>query len=718
MRIARCTVVAILALVASCWPASAQTGSSTALAEARRLYEDLKYEAAARVLDPLIGAWQATAARDIETRKELAAALELRARARFGAGDTEGARADLTSLVTLEPAHALPSRVNPRILAMFEDVRQRLVGSIQLKVTPADAAVDLDDRPLTVDPAGVSIPVLAGSHTVTATRRGHRAAVETISVTAGGVHGLSIDLERVSAVLTLGTSPVGVEVLVDGKSRGRTEAGVLPAVFADWPARLGVAANAISKPFVIDDLVAGEHRLELRLDCHAKVEQTVRIERLDDLVVGPFSLRRTVGTLSVVSTAGPASVFLDGERKGTSPLMIEAVCAGSHVVELRTDFGRYEESVALGSGDTITIQGAARPVIALLDVAGLPEGLRGSDARLAIEKAFARSRRYTLLAPTPERVKQVLDVEALPPGWLSFDRWRRPLTSAATALTGQGRQDVSARVAKALEAQAVAELTLKPGGEGYYLALLAAGSREPDVFDVAFDQPSSLTAAIARLDRDVPLSQPSVGLTMADVADEPAPIVVGIDAESSAAKAGIVAGDAIISAGQEPVKDAESFLAILGKRRSGERLAIDVRDRTGVSKRVELEVSTAPRLVAMADQSWASNALLLFLRAALAGQPEGTDAQATRLNLAVSLMRVGNYAEALDELGRVRLPPGPRISNGTVQYLVGLCHEALGAQAEADRAFRAASTLEGRMYDDGPAVKDLAERKLGKSNRK
>jgi tetratricopeptide (TPR) repeat protein len=715
---ARCTVVAVVALVATCCPAFAQTGSSAALAEARRLYEDLKYEAALRMLDPLISSWQATAVRDAETRKDLAAALELRARARFGLGDTEGARADFTALVTLEPAHALPGRVNPRILAMFEDVRQRLTGRIQLKVAPADAAVDLDEHPLTVDPAGVSIPVLAGSHTVTATRRGYQAAVETFSVTAGGVHDLAIDLARVSAVVTLGTSPVGVEVIVDGKSRGRTEAGVLPEIFADWPARLGVAANAVSKPFVIDDLVAGEHRLELRLDCHEKIDRTVQIERLGDVVVGPFSLRRTVGTLSVVSTAGPASVFLDGERKGTSPLTIEGVCAGSHVVELRTDFGRYEERVALGSGDTITIQGAAKPVIALLDVAGLPEGYRGSDARLAIEKAFARSRRYTLLAPTPERVKQVLEVEALPPGWLSFDRWRRPLTSAATAITGQGRRDVSARVAKALEAQAVAELTLKPGGEGYYLALLAAGSGEPDVFDVALDQPSSLAAAISRLDRDVPLSQPSVGLTMADVADEPAPVVVGIDADGSATKAGIVAGDEIISAGEEPVKDVASFLAILGKRRSGERLAIEVKDRSGASRPVELQVSTSPRLVAIADQSWASNALLLFLRAALAQQPEGSDGLVTRLNLAVSLMRVGNYAEALDELGRVRLPPGPRISNGTVQYLAGLCHEALGAQAEAERAFRAASTLEGQLYDNGPAVKDLAERKLGKANPK
>ncbi len=122
-----------------------------------------------------------------------------------------------------------------------------------------------------------------------------------------------------------------------------------------------------------------------------------------------------------------------------------------------------------------------------------------------------------------------------------------------------------------------------------------------------------------------------------------------------------------------------------------------------------------PRLVAMADQSWAWNALVLSLRSALAAQPAGADTAVVRLNLAVSLMRLGNYVEALEEIGRVQLPSGPGISTGTVQYLAGVCHEAMGDKAGAERAFRAASVLEGELTDDGPAVKELAARKLAKS---
>ena len=53
------------------------------------------------------------------------------------------------------------------------------------------------------------------------------------------------------------------------------------------------------------------------------------------------------------------------------------------------------------------------------------------------------------------------------------------------------------------------------------------------------------------------------------------------------------------------------------------------------------------------------------------------------------------------------------MSNGTVQYLLGLCHEALGQVAEAEKAWRAAaSDAESLLTEDGPLVKELAEAKL------
>jgi hypothetical protein len=52
------------------------------------------------------------------------------------------------------------------------------------------------------------------------------------------------------------------------------------------------------------------------------------------------------------------------------------------------------------------------------------------------------------------------------------------------------------------------------------------------------------------------------------------------------------------------------------------------------------------------------------------------------------------------------------VSNGTVQYLIGLAAEHLGNRAEAEAAFKTAAASDAWLTEDGPAVKDLAEAKL------
>jgi Flp pilus assembly protein TadD len=119
-----------------------------------------------------------------------------------------------------------------------------------------------------------------------------------------------------------------------------------------------------------------------------------------------------------------------------------------------------------------------------------------------------------------------------------------------------------------------------------------------------------------------------------------------------------------------------------------------------------------PRLVAMNDQSLLFNNLVLALRTRLATSGATPD-PIVRLNLAVALMRLGNFADALTELSRVTLAPGPGVSSGTVHYLLGLCHEQLGRLSEAEKQWRlAAADPDALLTEDGPFVKEAAESKL------
>jgi hypothetical protein len=699
-------------------PLFAQAPSADAqLALAKSHFETLNHEAAVAALDPLIASLEPQAGKDPVATGLLATAYELRARSRFQLGNPDGAGADFRSLLKIAPGYALTGQVSQRVARLFEETRKASVGKMILNLTPVDAELDLDGLPFT--PAAGEIPMAVGTHTLSGRRTGCRSAAQTFSVVAGQTTEVVLTLERVSASLAIVTSPVGVDVIVDGVSRGRSEAGPLTPQWADPVAKLGLPAAAVSKPFLIDDLATGTHTIELVRDCHVKVEKRLVIDKPADFVIDPVKLDKAVGSISVDSLSAGAVVLLNGDARGPAPLQLDDVCEGAHVVELRSPWGRYVERLTIRPGDRLTVRGTVRPAVALLSVTGLPEGYRGTDLRLAVERGFAPSKTMTVFGPATEKVQQALKGETLSPGWLAFDRWRRPIGAAASAITPPARLEIAGRLAKALDVQGLAELTARPGGDRtqFLLSVLAAESAEPDVLEVTLDSPGALGSVIARLDQVPAMYRPSVGVAVADVLDVAGAVVISVD--GAAAKTGIAPGDVITKVDNQPVSDGSAFSARVAQRQANDKLTLEVKDKAGAAKPAALTVTMAPRLVAMNDQSLLFNNLALTLRARLAPAASGQAADpVVRLNLAVALMRLGNWAGAQTELSKIQLAAGPGVSNGTVQYLRGLCHEALGQASEAEAAWRAAATdVDSLLTEDGPAVKELAERKLAGARR-
>lgn len=708
----RCILIALLTLVGPAG-ALAQSLPTEQLANARRLFDSLNYEQATAALDQVVAGAPAPPIKDAAAAGLFATAYELRGRARFFLGDEEGARSDFRALLKIAPGHRLP-QVSAKVKAVFEEVARSTVGTLLLTLTPPDQDLELDGVP--IDYEGGPIAVLAGTHAISARRSGCRPASREVTVAAGATQEVSLALERVSAALQLVTVPPGVEVVVDGVPRGRTAAGPLRAAFADVPATLGVSPDAVSRPFVLDDLPLGTHAVQFRLACHTAVERQVTIDRFDDYRIDPVQLARAVASVSVESATGAAMVHLDGEARGAAPLVLDDVCEGSHVVELRAPWGRYVERVNAHTGDRIAVRGAVRPAVAVLAVNGLPEGYRGPDLRVAIERALGGTRSVSFFAPSAEKVHAALKAEALAPGWLAFDRARRPMSAAASAISGAGRLELARRLARSLEVQGLAEATLRPGGDRnqFLLTVLSSESAQPDVLELTLENAASVNAAVVRLDAMPAFYRPSVGVSVADVLDLPGPVVIGVEGGGGPGRGGLAVGDTIVKVDGQAVADARGLAAALGARQAGQKLVVEARDRAGAAKRAELSVSMVPRLLAIADETWTFNSLVPALRAMLTVGGQAND-PAVRLHLAAALMHVGNWADARTELGRVSLPPGPGVSNGTVQYLLGLCHEALGEPAEAERAFRAAaSDAESLLTEDGPGIRELVERKLGR----
>lgn len=722
VRIVACTCLATAIAAAAARLAAMQQDAGASpdviLLEARRVFEALDYERAVTVLDRVVSLLEGRTPLGPAQRAQLLDAYELRARARFGLSDRDGARGDFRSILALDPGHVLTGQVSPNVVAIFSEIKQVLVGTVNLVVTPADADVQING--ISIGRTGGAVPVVAGPHVITARQAGYRSASESITVTAGGAVDLSLVLERVSATISLLTVPSEVEVLVDGVSRGATTPGPPPAEYADLVRPLGVPSASVSRPFTVADLATGAHVIELRKDCYVRSEQRVDVQKPADYRLQPIKLVKAVGTVTI-DTASGGTVFIDGQSRGATPFTADDVCEGSHTVEVRSAFGRYVKRMDVRTGDKVAIRADLRPGVAVLSTTGLPEGLRGGpDLRLAVERVFQNARTIMVFAPPVEQVDQALAREKLSPGWLSYDTAKRPIGETAANITATARQDLSARLAKALDVQAVAVVTVpsKEDRADLLVTILAAGSGEPETIRIKLDDPDSVGRAIAQLDRTPQLFRASAGMQLADVLDVPGAVVISVESGGLAAKAGLGPGDVIGMVNNEPVADASRFAALLAAAKADDQYALGVRDKAGATRRAELRLVVVPQLVAMVDETLLFNKLLLDFRSRLLTPSNPLEESVARLNLSVALMRVGNWSEARSELEKVRLPDGSGVANGTVQFLLGLCHEALGQPAEAEAAWRAAGAKDALLTADGPAIKELAEKKLADLSRR
>jgi hypothetical protein len=687
---------------------AAPDAADALLAGARKLFDSLDYERALIELDKVVALLEPRR-NEAAAREQLATALELRARTQFGLGATGRAREDFLALIALAPDYELDETVSPRVSALFTQVRALLVGQIALTVEPGDAQVVVDGRPVAV--VTEPIDVVSGEHTLNVTRSGYKPATVNVSVEPGRATEWRVTLERAAATLSLQTQPADVEVLVNGTSRGRTS----------------------DAAFVLNDLAPGTYTIELRKACHQTLLQRVTVEQLIDYRAGPFTLDPAVGTLQVGSSRG-AQIFLDGKAIGDAPRTIDPVCEGTHIVEARSRAGRDIQRIEVRSGEKASITLTPRPVIALLTTGGAADAAAAtktgliaasSDLRAAAERALAKSGNVLIYAPPAADVRKFETQERAPSGWLAFDLARKPLTPGARQ-AAEARRDLSARLAKAMDVQGVAALVTPPNGaEGaFWLVMLSAGASEPDTIELSLNSPAAAVRTLDASSVTTTLLRRTLGLTFVDVLHRRGPVIVDVASGGGAAGAtgaasaggaggaGIVPGDALTHVNGEAVANEQDVRRLLEGLGPATTATLTLQSRAGATRDVTVPVSREPRLVTLAADSGLANISLLDLRTRLS-ETTGLDATAIRLNIAGALMRVGQHAAALEELQAIRLPDGPGFSNASVQYLIGLCHDALGRAAEARQAWDAASRApRAILSEDGPLVSELAARHL------
>ena len=663
-----------------------QAAASALVERGRQLFDGFQYEQAIEVLTEAIQTLTSQPDPDIDG---LVSVYGLRARARFANGNTEGAESDFVQLLQLQPEFVLGATISPRVVGLFNEIRTRTIGQLALDVAPlADVTIDGRPYPATLP---MLVELTAGDHMLQAQRLDFRPVTEQITIRPGELLSLTLELEPLTSTLEVTTIPAGVEVLIDGERRGTTVAAT--------------DALGASRLLLLDDLSPGVYRLGFRRECYVTAERSLTLTGMDDFRIDPVRLEPAVATAVVETSASDGMIYLGGEPRAPAPGRLTDVCEGEHVIEVRSSRGRFVDRREWRAAETITLGAVLRSAFALVGW-GLPgEATASREVVRRIERAVADTQGVMVFTPDASDIETAYRAAGLETGEsLDLD-----------VIDPNQRRTIGQTLSQSLGTQGIAWLTVVSAEDmAYRLALLADGSGQPDALTLRLSDPVSHARAVERLSRSAPpIRRSSLEASVVDVDGVSGAVVVRVEDGGAAAVSGLVPGDAVVSINGDPVAS-ESELGIrLSTLRTGAEVTVGAMPRSGEAKVLTLSLGAVPDTIPMNDARVVYNKVLLEMEDALQRATTPFEETIARLNVGVTHIQLSNWDQAYEAITQVQLEETNGVSIGTVDYLTGLCLEAIGRMDDARSAFeRAAQARASTLSVDGPRIFLLAERKL------
>ena len=273
-------------------------------------------------------------------------------------------------LQTLVEVTRLPNQVHE-----FE--LQKLPGFLEVVTIPsAGSQVSIDGEDVGVTPLS-ALELAPGEHTVVVASSRFEAVTNIVSIEGGGDRvSLRVELTPLWAPVTIDSRPQGATVRIDGNELGQTP--------------------------LTTDVLEGRHAVDLRLAGY-KPYQT----RLDVLANQPYSLplvmlRPSDGKLTLTSEPAGATVSIDDEYRGQTPLEIELAPG----IDYRISVSKAGHDTA---SDTLRLEsGRAREVHVSLDAhyGEIEISSEPADAELIVDGEAVGTANQTLrLTATPHEIE-------------------------------------------------------------------------------------------------------------------------------------------------------------------------------------------------------------------------------------------------------------------------------------------------------------------------
>ncbi len=582
------------------------------------------------------------------------------------------AQVRLQALIELNPDfevdHALTSQ---RLLALFDRMKGEKYALVKLSYAPEGGRLLVDGKP------GAPLPkkfLPFGTHKVAYARPGYAPGEITLELGPRDVKAVDFKLVRTASTVTLYVQPSDVEVLLDGKSLGYAIGKAGPEA-ASIAMPLGLRPEELSAPFIIPELAAGKHRLELKAPCfRTKVLELPAVFATPpaDHTLEAIRMEPSRGALSVSSGWPGGELFLSGQSRGPLPVANLSVCSGPYDLQVRFSAGGFSQHITVEDGKALSVEARPKPRLAFI---GLESG-----------EFTGRARFLAQLAALGERLQQLAFLPARPD---------EPPKDALIRLKAS-RDAELVLIARPVPDKVIHRVEL-------VLMTLDGDEERSQVKPLEQDPLASLAARLNAIAR---IQQPGLGFSVLDVPGEAGPWVVA--ASEQAMQAGLVVGKSILQVQGKPVPTAQALRQFLETAKGP--LAVSQEGAT-TTLPVQMEALEVP----LGSPSFCYPAVLAQLRLQYFGA-KGDEANLLKLNQALVLMQLRKYDKAIELLRDARLSSVRGVSQGTIDYHTGLCFLRLGSnyQSEAGQAFRQAlkypqSTLLG---PDGPLVAPLARQAL------
>ena len=223
-------------------------------------------------------------------------------------------------------------------------------GSLYILSDPTYSKVVVDGiyrgtTPLTLD------NLASTTHIVELDHAGYYDWKSTVEVPAGGTKTVSGTLNPmpVSNVgwVYVSSSPGGASVTLDGTNYGQTPG---------------------SGSLRLNNIVTGYHTVALTLSGYTPYTTQVNVNANTvsevSALLQPTGPKSATGKLSVSSTPSGANVLVDNNFIGITPLTLNEIPVGSHVVTLQlTGYQNYETTTSVNAGATSTVAAGLSPVV-------------------------------------------------------------------------------------------------------------------------------------------------------------------------------------------------------------------------------------------------------------------------------------------------------------------------------------------------------------------